>query len=248
MKYTLLEMVQDILNDLDSDEANSINDTIEAQQIAQIIKTSFFELISNRNWPHLRKLLQLEALNDLTKPNYLRTPSNVTELEQIKYNRAKDGDTRLLFQDITYKYPDEFLREVQARNTDLDYITIVTDFSGIPLPIVTNQPPTYWTSFDDKHVVFDSYDKTVDDTLKTSKSQAYGYVQAEWEHDDGFVPNLPPDAFALLLEESKSNAFLTLKQMPNQKAEQRANRQNRWLSRKDWVNKGGIRYPNYGRK
>lgn len=248
MKMTLLEMVQDILNDMDSDEVNSINDTIEAQQVAQILKTSFFELISNRNWSHLRKLIQLEASNDVTRPNYLKTPSNVQELEQIKYNKAKDDDTRLLFQDVTYKYPDEFLREVQARNTDLDYVTVVTDYSGIPIPVVTNQPPMYWTSFDDQYVVFDSYDSSVDDTLKSSKSQAYAYVQPTWEHNDTFVPNLPTDAFALLLEESKSNAFLTLKQMPNQKAEQRASRQNRWLSRKDWTNKGGIRLPNYGRK
>ena len=36
---TLLDMVQDVLNDLDSDEVNDIDDTIEAQQIAQIIKS-----------------------------------------------------------------------------------------------------------------------------------------------------------------------------------------------------------------
>lgn len=248
MKYSLLEMVQDILNDLDSDEANSINDTIEAQQIAQIIKTCYFELMSNRNWPHLRKLMQLNSSLDLTRPNYLRTPDNITELEMIKYNKAKEGDTRLLYQDVTYKYPDEFLKEVQARNTDLDNIDVITDYSGIPLPIVTNQPPTYWTSFDDQYVVFDSYDKAVDDTLKSSKSQVYAYTRPTWEHNDEFIPNLPAEAFAMLLEEAKSTAFLALKQMPNQKAEQKASRQQRWLSRKDWVNHGGIRYPNYGRK
>ena len=41
MKMTLIELVQDVLNDLDSDEVNHIDDTIEAQQVAQIIKTSY---------------------------------------------------------------------------------------------------------------------------------------------------------------------------------------------------------------
>ena len=40
-KMTLLAMVQDILNDMDGDEVNSISDTVEAEQVAQIIKTTY---------------------------------------------------------------------------------------------------------------------------------------------------------------------------------------------------------------
>jgi hypothetical protein len=36
MKKTLLEIVQDILNDLDSDAVTAIGDTIEATQVANI--------------------------------------------------------------------------------------------------------------------------------------------------------------------------------------------------------------------
>ena len=35
--------------------------------------------------------------------------------------------------------------------------------------------------------------------------------------------------------------------MANQKAEQKAARQQRWLSRKAWRIEGGIEYENYGR-
>jgi hypothetical protein len=68
MKKTLLEMTQDILNDMDSDEVNSISDTVEAQQVANIIKTCYNEMISNRDWPHLRKLVQLDSLQTLRSP------------------------------------------------------------------------------------------------------------------------------------------------------------------------------------
>jgi hypothetical protein len=63
-----------------------------------------------------------------------------------------------------------------------------------------------------------------------------------------FIPDLPIEAFPLLEEESKSTAFFTLKQMANQKAEQKANRQSKWLSRKAWRAAGGVKFQNYGRK
>lgn len=44
MRKTLLEMVQDILSEMDSDEVNSINDTVEAEQVATIIKNCYLAL------------------------------------------------------------------------------------------------------------------------------------------------------------------------------------------------------------
>jgi len=96
-------------------------------------------------------------------------------------------------------------------------------------------------------VVFDSYDIAVDDTLQESKVQAQGYVFPLWTTSDSFIPDLPEEAFTLLLEEAKSRASLKLKQVQDVKAEQEAGRQNRWLARKDWRVHGGIQYPSYGR-
>ena len=44
MKLTLLEMVQDILSSMDSDEVNSITDSTEALQVARIIRDSYIEI------------------------------------------------------------------------------------------------------------------------------------------------------------------------------------------------------------
>lgn len=248
MKYSLLEIVQDILNDMDSDNVNSIDDTIESQQVAQIVKTCYNEMMSNRNWPHQKKLIQLNASNELSRPTYMRLPVPVKEMEWVKYDCRRDWDSRPIYKTIRFHTPESFLQIVQARNLEYDNVRQINDFSGSPILIYDDRPPSMWTVFDDDWLVFDSYDKAVDDTLKKSKSQASVYVQPTWEHSDEAIPDIPEEAFAALVEEAKSTAFLALKQMPNQKAEQKANRQQRWLARKAWRVQGGITYPNFGRK
>lgn len=247
MKLTLLEIVQDILNDLDSDSVNSINDTIESEEVAQIVKTCYFEMIANRNWPHLRKLFQLEHSGEPSRPNYLKIPLNLKELEFFKYECQEEGK-KLLQKTIKYQEPDDFLRIISTRSSEDTRIDTVVDFSGSKLLILNDTAPTYWTSFDDFYIVTDSYDKAVDDTLKKSKTQCLGYIHPTWDHIDTHIPNLPYEAFPALLAEAKSTAFAAVKQMVNQKAEQKASRQQRWLSRKAWRVEGGVKYENYGRK
>lgn len=248
MKKSLLGLTQDILNDLDSDEVNSIDDTVEAQQVASVVRQCYEEMISNRNWPHLKKLIQLESAGDINKPNYLTIPNGLKELITLRYDVRKVDQTKTVLNEIVYKDPESFLRYVSQRNSDLDTIDEITDFSGTTLLVQNNQSPKYWTSFDDKYIVFDSYDKAVDDTLKKIKTQCLAYIEPVWVHEDAAIPDLPEEAFSALLEEAKSTAFLVIKQMANQKAEQKAGRQQRWLSRKAWRVKGGVQYENYGRK
>lgn len=248
MKKTLLGMTRDILNDLDADEVNSIDDTTEAQQVANIIKQCYEEMVTNRNWPHTRKLIQLEASGSLDRPNYLRLPDRLKELEDFRYDKRTQTDTKVRLQPVKYLEPDEFLRVIANRNSDNTNVSQIQDFSGSTLLIYNDKPPQYWTSFDDTYLVTDAYDSAVDDTLKSSKTQCLAYIDPEWVHEDDAIPDLPTDAFAALQEEAKSVAFVTLKQMANQKAEQKSQRQNRWLSRKAWRASGGVRYENYGRK
>jgi hypothetical protein len=246
-KITLLEMTQNILNDMDSDEVNSIDDTVESQQVANIIKACYREMISNRNWPHLRKLVQFESSGDLSKPNYLLAPAGLKELITISYDKRRVGDTRTRLEEIKYKTPEDFLRFVSARNGDLDNVQEVIDFSGTTLLTFNDVAPSYWTSFDDNYIVTDSYNAALDDTLKKVKNQCLAYIEKPWVHTDDAIPDLPEEAFSALEEEAKSTCFINLKQMANQKAEQKAGRQNRWLARKAWRTAGGVEYENYGR-
>lgn len=248
MKRTLLDMTQEILSEMDSDEVNSIDDTVESQQVANIIRSCYLGIMSNRNWDHMKRLGQLDSSTDHTKPNYLKVPEDMQEMIWLRYNCTKVNDTAIVYRDLLYKYPDEFMRLTQNRNTNDSNTQVVTDFSGVQLFIRSDYAPTYWTAFDDTYIVTDAYDSAVDTTLQSSKTQSYAVYQPQWTHTDLAVPNLPSEAFTGLVEEAKSTAMLKLKQTADAKAEQKATKQRTWLARKQWTTHGGVRYDNYGRK
>lgn len=240
-------MVQSILSDMVGDEVNSINDTVESEAVALIVRDSYFELINRRNWPHLKKLIQVDNSIDATKPTHLAIPEKAKELILVNYDVHKFGETRVQYQPITYQYADDFLARINARNSDQSNIDIIEDFSGTQLLIRNDTAPQFWTSFDDRFFVFDAYDNTVDSTIQASKMQVQAYMTPNFFLQDDFLPDLPEEAFTLLLEEAKSMAFINLKQMVNEKAEGRARKADSWMSRQSFTLKGGVRYGNYGR-
>ncbi len=248
MKKTLLELVQDILSDMDSDEVNGINDTVESAQVAQIVRATYEAMLSNRDWPHLKRGVNLTPFSDPAFPTHVTVPDNIKRLISINYNKIRVGETRKNYQPVDWVDPDDFLRMTNAEDSTSAKVDVITDPSGIELLIRNDKAPTKFTSFDDKTLVFNSYDSSVDSSIQSSKIQARAYVFPTWSHVNSFVPDLPAEAFTALLEEAKSRAMIKLKQVSDPKAEQEARRQQSWLSRNDWVVNGGIKYPNYGRK
>ena len=247
-KMTLLSMVQDILNDMDSDDVNSIDDTEEALQVASIIKTTFFEVISSRYWPHLSNIGVLSGSGDSEKPVHLLVSEDTQKVEWIKYNVHTSTNTRSRFEDITYKSPEEFLSIINSRDSSATNVSSVVDYSNIELLVKSDRAPSYWTSFDDEVIVMDAYDSAVDSTLQGSKTQIRFYKEPTFTIDDAFIPDLPSKAFPYLLSEAKSVAFNALRQVGNQKEEQRSRRQRTWLAREKDVTNGGTKRQDYGRK
>ena len=248
-KMTLLEIVQDILNDIDGDEVNSVNDTIESTQVAQIVKSTYLAMMASKNWPHTRKLIQVNGSGSIAIPTHMTLADSVKEIIFVNYDKAKlsDGVKRKI-EDVDYIEVDDFLRISNTRdNTQLNIKTVVDPSSLVNLNIRNDTAPKYYTSFDDKTLVFDSYDSVVDDTLQKSKIQVYAYTTPSWSGLDSSIPDLPEEAFPALIEEAKSKAAFKIRQQPDQKAEQESVRQRRWMARKDWTVSGGIKFPNYGR-
>lgn len=247
-KQTLLEIVQDILSDIDGDEVNSINDTPDSLQVAQIVKSTFYDIIDSKtSWPHLRTLMRLDASSDTSKPTHMKLPENVKELQSLKYNKIKSGETKNRWDSVTFLYPDEFLEKVSTYNNDNSDVDVITDFSGTTFHIKNDEAPTYWTTFDDEWLVFNSYDSGLENTLQQSKTQCLALRDPAWEMDDDHTPDLPSEAFSRLLAESKAYSFARLKQLSDNTSQRQGERQRVAMSRKSWRAAGGIRKPNYGR-
>src|SRR4030042_1734061 len=114
-RYSLLDMVQDVLSDMDSDEVSSINDSVEALQVAQIIKSTYFNIIDGKDWPHLYQMFQLEASGDNMLPTHMRLPDNVIDLMWVKYDVKQFGETKDKVTQITYKEPADFMWILDSR-------------------------------------------------------------------------------------------------------------------------------------
>lgn len=247
-KLSLLDMVQDILSDMNDDEVNSIADTLESLQVARIIKSTYEELMAGQNWPHLRGMFQLEPSGDVTKPTHMKLPVDVKELTEVRYDKAKVGETRAKYQDVSYMFPDEFLTLTNSYNEDNSDVISVIDYSGVEILVKNNKAPSYWTSFDDEYVVFNSYDVNVDTTLQNTKTQCHGYMSPTFTLTDSFIPDMPDEMFPMLLAEAKSACFIRIKEVADQKAEQQSTRQRFKMNQRSWKAAGGIRFPNYGRR
>lgn len=244
---TLLEIVQQILSDMDGDEVNSISDTAEAEQIARVVRSTYNNIMSKETWPHTRRVMNLIPSTDSEKPTHMTLPAAVKEVVTVNYNKATNDTTQIQYRECKYLGVDDFLRKLNTRDSTADNIETVVDPSGVPLLIQNDKAPTYFTSFDDTTLVFDSYDAEVDTTLQASKTQAVVYIMPEFSLSDTFTPDLPPDMFQFLLEEATSRAQMKHRGFQDVKSEQEASRQRRSASRKNWRVHGGIEYPNYGR-
>lgn len=247
-KMTLLEMVQDILSDMDSDEVNSINDSTESLQVAQIIKSTYYNIVDGKDFPWLKEMFQLDATGGASRPTYMTLPSTIIDLDWVKYNTKKVTDTKDKYTKVEYKLPEDFLDITDKRDSSAANIQVITDPSGIKVNVYNDRGPMYFTSFDDETLVFDSFDSGIDSYLQNSKSQCYGKRSVIFTMSDLFTPDMPVQMFSYLLNEAKSACFLTLKQLPNSKAEQNSISQKRRMSQEAWKIKKGVSFPHFGRK
>jgi hypothetical protein len=244
-KMTLLDMTQNILSALDSDNVNSITDTEESEQVAEIVKETYYALIDELHLPASGTTFKLEATSSST-PMKMKIPDLIEKIEWVRYNHETTDAPDAEYKKINYLDPDDFIEHCNQRAESSDNITLYSD--GVDFLIKTDAHPQYYTSFDDVYLYFDSYNSAEETNLQESRSQCYGLINSSWTHTDLAIPSLPVNLFSLLLAEAKSQSFINLKQMPNQKEEQKARRQRIALRKSKWKTDGGIKTPNYGRK
>jgi hypothetical protein len=258
MKYTLLEIVQEILNDISGDEVDSISDTSEATQIANIVKSTYYHLISQKDLPEHKGVFNLVESADTSAPIQMSLPSHALRLSWIKYDKYELGETNSRWEEVYYRPWGEFLLMQNMLNeddTNTSSMTITTaDSDTWELKYQTDRHPQYWSTPDDNTVYFSSYKSTVDTDLYlySEKTQCYGLVKPTFTFSDGFTPDLDATEFNWLVEESKMASSIKLRQVDDPVASRR--------SRRGWIRSqrsknvpSNLRsyqtvIPNYGRR
>lgn len=245
MRLTYLEIVQQVLSELDSDDVDTVLETVESTQITNMVKRVYYHIIEGRAWPHLWRLFTLEV--NAAGPTILSIPENVDNLTWVKYNKIGLAETRNQFTLIDKIGSTTFMQRVNSRNNDDAFVTVTT-VAGITYNVFNDRQPSFWTSIDDQTIIFDAYDVSVEAALAPSKTQCHGYINPAVTMTDDFVFDLPTESFSYFLSECLSLAFVTYKQAPNPKIEQMAQTQRRKQSWKNAVIPTQIQYPNYGRR
>ena len=215
MKLTLLQVINFYMDHTDGFRISTIDDGIEAQQVASIAEKVFYDLDNDVfGNSKLESLIQLEALADNTKPNYLRLPDDALDIRDdvVMYNTSKDN-TEIEMTKIAYLSPIEFL-ELIGRKKVKTTNQIVTDFNGYRMTIDNNKAPQYFTSFDDSHLVFDSYNSAVDSTLQQSKSGVITQIQRSFVPSDTYIIDFPEWFHTTYLNQVMSEASAALREEP----------------------------------
>lgn len=217
-QLTLLDVVQSYFTATSGWVVNSIGDLAESEQVSLIAQEVFYEVVNEiSNWKFEQKILQLDSLADSDKPNYLVLPDNLSSVKFsfVNYNCFNLNDTTTIkYKEVPYISPTDFLCRMNKRQTTLQNTEIVTDYSGVKFVVLNNAHPSFCTSIDDKYVIFDSYNSTVDDTLHANKTQILGQVEKVFRIEDNYVIDLPNDFTPIYLNLVKSRASEYLRQEP----------------------------------
>lgn len=247
MKMTLLEMVQNILSAMDAEEVNSYADTVESLQIANEIRTTYYEFLNHTNIQFQKQLIKFEGLGDsINYPHILRVKDTTVSFDWVKYNVSAVGTPN--FEEMCFYEPSEFMLRI-LRNTE-GTLQLVKDLnSGVQYKVRSDKNPEFYTMFDNKHLVFDSYNTAIESSLHEAKVMAYGQVYPVFTLSDSFIPELQPDYFPEFLAEAKSACFVNYKGVANSKEEQRSRRQKVRRQNNTWRNghRSHVSTNNYGR-
>jgi hypothetical protein len=230
---SLLEIVQGILSDIESDPVNSISDTEESDQITDLVITTYFDMIADKVIPDNYELFRFDAVADSTRPTHLRIPSDVSTFTTFKYNKTLT--TTKEYREVYWMDPHDFVDMVLRRDSSSSSVTSVPSVANsVDLLVYNDQHPRYYTSFDNDYIVCDAHYNTLDTTLQNSKTMGYGEVIPTVTRSDSFQFDMGQKYFPLLIAEAKSRAFINFKGMANPKEEQIARQHKAFLQKEKW--------------
>ena len=248
-KKTVLDIVQRILSDADGDNVNSISDTVESEQAAQVVQAVYERIIYEYDLEVVEKAIRLNATSSAT-PTIMGRPEGLHDVEWVRYDTRESASDDPRFTFIMYSPPSDFINRQAQLSPSATNVTTVALESLYELPVYNDRAPRYWTQLDGPDtLIFDGYNSALETNLQASKSLAYGDVDNTITLADATEPDLPKPLGYLLETEAVHDFFdlykggATQAQMRNlRRARVRVQRLRR-ITELDYAHKS----PNYGR-
>jgi hypothetical protein len=188
-KLTLLQIVQRVLSAIDSDNVASIDETPESEQIVHLTNTVYSDILDDIPWYHRREVGKLLVTSD---PHIMRIPDDKDHILDLNiwYNGKQ----------IQYIEPADMVYKFAKRDKTLPNVT-----DG---GVVNDRDPVYWTSYDDRNIVFDAANGYLVEDLS---QVLFSYMPTANLSQDLDVPDLPDRLSSVLLWGVLEEAFRTLK-------------------------------------
>ena len=206
-KMTLLEIVQRVSEVNNTDIINSITDTEESMQIARIVRDCYHNLLVERRIKTSNDVFRLIPLSDVTRPTYCKLDDAVYYIDCLKYKNTVTGK----YTNLTYVDYQDFVDTSLDIDSTATNVQTCVDMSGITLNVYNDRHPSYYTLIDDEHVIFDSYNKAVENTIMAANIVAYGVKKPDFQLTDTFVPDIAAQHFQLLVNQCKVAVGFELK-------------------------------------
>lgn len=183
-KLTMLQIVQRVLSITDGDEVTTIDETVESEQVAELVRTTYDDIMSEFPWYHRRSTIQLEVT---AVAHEMKMPSEVDRLlSNVIYYGKKE---------VQWILPENMLRQLKKMDTTLDNI----DSNGA----INDADPTFWSSLDDENIIFNSYDGS----LVSSETSVWAASVPTTPNVDTDVPDMPHGLHIALLYGVMAEAF-----------------------------------------
>lgn len=220
MERTLLYTVQRVLEKLSLDPVVSINDTEDALLISREAESTFYDFMTRAEWPDKVDLIEVTSLSDITNPTSVLMEGDIHHISSVRYDVTTSEDNSRIIRELYWIEPEEFLEKSYSLNSEEDSVT-EADYNGKVVLVRNDRMPTYYTSFDNKTLVFDSHHSATEDTIIGTKTVCYGKSVPSWLQDDNFVIPVQDSLYPLYLAMLSSACSIYLTSQPSQEDERR---------------------------
>jgi len=212
MPMTVLEAVNEYLDAVDGFRIDTLQDTDEAQRAARILRRVFYRLFTtNTDNQHEGQLRTLEPSGvSPLYPTSILLPEDIQRVQGSRVEYMIDP-VKAQYKLLTYLHPEEFIDYVRGRTALTPGAQVVVVPGGVSITVLTNKQPDYWTSFDDRTLVFDSWNTEDSATIVSARCRMFVQNNTPFFVGDEFLIPLPDHLLPVLLDNFIDEAALLMR-------------------------------------